>query len=161
MIHAYSGTKNKDQVVQSAFATILSQTASTVTVRVTKNGVSKDIAFTNPFNAGAAPHLTTRPLPTRPVTVPSRAANPKTGGYPDWLEATEGAAPPDLNGGKFVIGPGDGSATAALSASSSAAAQLNSIFSAVRIGTPVGVDVHDVLDGARGNVGVAAVTDVL
>lgn len=157
LIHTYSGKKDKDQVVQSAFAQILSQTASTVTVRVTKNGVIKDIAFTNPFNAGSAPHLTKQSVPTRPTTPPSRVTNPATGGYPDWLEATEGPAPPDLNGGKYTIGPGDGAVGGALPA----AARAQSIFSSVRVPPAVGVDVHDVLDNTRDDADVAAGTAVI
>jgi hypothetical protein len=113
LLHTYGDNKNKDQVVQSAIAEVVAQSAGGVTVRVTKNGVSKEIAFVNPFTAGLAPQLASAAPPTRPVTVRPRDSNPSTGGYPDWLEKAEGAAPPDLNGGKFFIGPGDDKVPAA------------------------------------------------
>jgi hypothetical protein len=122
LIHTYAGKKDKDQVVASAIAGIISQTASEVIVRVTKNGKDTDILFRNPFNEGKAPHLAAASIPTRSVTVPSRASNPHTGGYPDFVELNEGAAPPDLNGGKFTLGPGDDDSAAASAAPASIAA---------------------------------------
>ena len=119
LVHTYSGKKNKDQVIASAFAEIISQTASTVVVRVTKNGVSKDVSFTNPFNAGLAPSLTTQSVPTEPTTVWPRKTNPITGGYPSLIEAAEGIAPVDLTHGKHIIGPGDSTPSTSASAASS------------------------------------------
>jgi hypothetical protein len=107
LIHTYANKQDKDQVVASAIAGPLTQTASEVVIRLTKNGKNLDIHFRNPFLSGEAQPLSRQPLPTRPVTVPPRAINPHTGGYPSWVESAEGVAPVDLTGGKFLLGPGD------------------------------------------------------
>jgi hypothetical protein len=128
MLHAYAARKDRNQVLSSATAQIVSQTASTVVVRVTKGGVATDVSFTNPFNAGLAPHRATAALPTRPTTVPARASNPKTGGYPDAIERAEGAAPADLNEGRFTIGPGDSTTTASAGAAARVARRTPAVF---------------------------------
>jgi hypothetical protein len=144
MIHTYAEQKTGAELAQSATARIISQSQRSVIVRVTRDGLARDLTFTNPFAIGLAPPLTRHAIPTRPTTVPSRIDNPNTGGYPSLIESNEGPAPRDLNDNRFIIGAGDGVEvpiepvpTARLAIHSSA------VFSAAPID---GIDVHDFVD---------------